>query len=263
MKAERLRQRYVRAIQRNRSIVAALLIPLSGCGADNEVDLAASTIDTDDATLAQGDLFWHIVPPQGPDDYWVRNAFRHRNCKNMKTKIDSNEPTTCSGNRFVVGIKMGYGHSSQYNVPHEIKCCEFDSVKYNSLWKSTHDRTVYETRVDNDEMTYCASGTGRYGRVASQMMSGLTGGWGHSSSYNVPHQFTCNGFLSIGDAGNWYASPAGITVETPQVDTDEFLTCESGGIIGIAGGWGHSSSQNVPHKIACATAFLFSRARHD
>lgn len=243
MKAERLRQRYVRAMQQKRSILAALLIPLSGCGADNEVELAANGIGTNEAA-ATDYVFWATETP-----------FEHRNCEEFKTEVDRDVPTNCPKNKFVVGISMGWGHSSDFNRPHAIRCCELYSRKYGWILEGTPGfGGTYETRVDNDEMTYCSRSNGSWGWISGQMMAGLTGGWGHSSKYNVPHQFSCDGLIRSSD---WFVYAGKQTILTPPVDSDRMVVCpKGGGIIGISGGWGHSSKHNVPHKIACSTDML-------
>lgn len=237
------------SMQHQRRVLAALVLPLCGCGGIDAVELQVDDMAVSRAALPEDeadDVMW-------PND----SPFLPQDCEDLATKVDSGVPTDCPRNKFVIGIAMGKGHNSDYNLPHTIRCCDLYSQRYGLIQKSEGDRTIRETLVDYDDMIYCSAGMTEYGMLAGQMMSGLTGGWGHSSNHNMPHQFTCHG---LGFVSGWWVNATDSILITPPVDSDRIVECpRGGGIIGISGGWGHSSKHNVPHMIACSTGMFLYR----
>lgn len=253
----RRQSRIARSIRHHRSMLAAFLVPLSGCGTVEGAELQVDDVGVNREAL-DGDV---VVNGEDHNDItWAEDSpFYRTNCENLKTDVDSGISTDCPGDKFVVGIAMGFGHSPDYNLPHTIRCCELMSNKYGTIRKSNGDRTMRETDVDNDEVVYCGISTTTMGVVSGQMISGLTGGWGHSPRYNLPHQFTCDG-LGFLDSG-WWVSAVRPYEMKPIVDSERVIECpsRSGGVIGLSGGNGHNSSYNVPHTIVCSTRLMLYR----
>ena len=46
------------------------------------------------------------------------------NCQNLSTGIDTNTWTDCPAGYVITGFMAGYGHSSDYNQDHKIRCCK-------------------------------------------------------------------------------------------------------------------------------------------
>lgn len=101
-------------------------------------------------------------------------------------------------------------------------------------------RTV-PTAVDLDRLT---EGDG-------EVIVGLTGGYGHSSARNEPHLIQlCK--LTDGET-NIEVSSSCSTFQT-EVDADIMTSCQDNAVVvGFAGGRGHSSTWNEPHRFKCCT----------
>jgi hypothetical protein len=154
---------------------------------------------------------------------------------NLPTIPDSNDTTFCPNGFMITGLAGGFGHSSKYNNPHLIKCDRLINASGVGV-TFTGDYDTRQTLVDDNTMTHCPS---------NYVMVGLSGGWGHSSSYNAPHKFSCRALSNNFQIANNFRMQT-------KVESDEITVCPTGFVvIGLSGGYGHSSEYNVPHDLLC------------
>lgn len=152
----------------------------------------------------------------------------------INTNVDSNYMTSCDENHVMVGISGGYGHSSNHNSPHKIQCSDISNFGSNTYF-GAHAMTLM-TATDNDILwTECP---------LNYAMTGVSGGYGHSSNHNKPHAIMCQRLENM-NTGNGYTFHTG-------VDNKSITTCPIGYVVkGMIGGYGHSNKYNTPHKFSC------------
>lgn len=154
---------------------------------------------------------------------------------NLPTLADSNDTTFCPNGFMITGLAGGFGHSSNYNNPHLIKCDQLINASGFGV-TLTENYDARQTLVDDNSMTQCPS---------NYVMVGLSGGWGHSSSYNKPHKFSCRALSNNFQIANPFRMQT-------KAESDAITVCPTGFVvIGLSGGYGHSSEYNVPHDLLC------------
>ena len=155
---------------------------------------------------------------------------------NIPTLVDSNDMTVCPNFFIIRGLAGGFGHSSAYNKPHVIKCDQLINNATNLPVTVTEDYDTRQTLVDDNDMSQCPS---------NYVMVGLSGGFGHSSSYNTPHKFLCRALTSNYQIANPFRLPT-------KVDSNQITVCPNGFVvIGLSGGYGHNTEKNEPHDLLC------------
>jgi hypothetical protein len=103
------------------------------------------------------------------------------NYDSRQTLVDDNDMTQCPSNYVMVGLSGGFGHSSMYNTPHKFSCRALTSnFQIANPFRMS-------TKVDSNEITVCPTGF---------VVIGLSGGYGHSSEKNEPHDLLCGEILS-------------------------------------------------------------------
>lgn len=154
----------------------------------------------------------------------------------LRTGVDNNNMTRCPYNSMIIGISGGRGHSSAFNEPHDIHCAQLIVPSIGASAKVS-GVSIRETLVDSRAMTTCPP---------NSVVTGLTGGFGHSSAYNTSHPFLCQQVEQGFKVGSSY------TTDT-LIDNDTMTNCKDGyAVTGITGGYGHSSDYNEPHTIQCS-----------
>lgn len=95
----------------------------------------------------------------------------------LETLIDSRTMTPCPPNSVVTALTGGFGHSSVHNTPHSFLCQRVEQGF--KVGRSYNTNTL----IDNDAMTVCKNG---------DAITGITGGYGHSSKFNEGHTIQCS-----------------------------------------------------------------------
>lgn len=106
---------------------------------------------------------------------------------------------------------------------------------------SATDCRNVSTAVDLDQLT---EGDG-------EVIVGLAGGRGHSSTWNEPHTVR---FCTLTDDGNDIEVSSECSTFQTRVDADIMTSCQANAVVvSFAGGRGHSSTWNESHRFKCCS----------
>lgn len=183
-------------------------------------------------TGGQSEIF--IKTPQ-PD-------FVYSDCVEIDTGVDTDEMTKCPDGYVLSGIRQGMGHCDGDNSPHKIKCCKIVSPNRPDINISLkYDPYRQSTGVDTWDLTLVPY---------NYVMIGLSGGFGHSRWYNLPHDILSRYFTSN---YNLYIDYENSTIIDTNANIFQTICCPPGNVItGFAGGTGHSSYvDNAGHLLKC------------
>lgn len=157
----------------------------------------------------------------------------------VSTAVDSYLETLCEYGRIITGLSGGWGHSSAFNVPHDVECSLIRSSSGVNVDPSGYS-FLRQTLVDDKTMIGCPDG---------YVMTGFTGGYGHSDRYNTPHYFRCSRLLGGYSTKNHRQY---VTL----IDNDTMTSCPDGyAMTGVSGGFGHSNDYNEGHVVRCSEVY--------